>query len=173
MQLTTHQQKRKDKSRAATSPVIVVEDEEGVVGLLVAAGGVRDGNAPAAAVHAPHPELHRDGSAGPVLEVVQDDRLQHIKSAQRLDMSLSRQRNMCPTLTLHEPRQTIRHFCTPSLSKMLLRCTDGITNCLETPRSAETCLSDSARSFKEQIRCDIDICDASAEAVAYPTVWGR
>ena len=57
------------------APVVVVEDEEGVVSLLIATSGIGDRNPPAALVHRPHPELHGDGAAGPVLEIVQDQRL--------------------------------------------------------------------------------------------------
>lgn len=53
------------------APVVVIQDEEGVVGLLVAASGIGEGNALAALVHAHHPELHRDRIARPLLELRQ------------------------------------------------------------------------------------------------------
>ncbi len=63
--------------RGQSAPVIVVQDKEGIVSLLIAASGIGHRNAPAALVHAPHPEFDCDGITWPVLEIVQDQCLQH------------------------------------------------------------------------------------------------
>ena len=51
------------------APVIVVEEQEGVVSGLISTGSIRDGRPPAARIHTPHPELHCYGQTGPIGEV--------------------------------------------------------------------------------------------------------
>lgn len=64
-----------DDKRAA--PVAVVEDQEGVVPLLVGVCGIANGHSIPAGVHAPHPEFYCKGFAGEVLEVWQEHHLKH------------------------------------------------------------------------------------------------
>ncbi len=60
------------------APIVVVEDQKGVVALLVASSRVRDGHPFPAIVDAPHPKLDRDGTCRPVLEEWQH---KHLRSA--------------------------------------------------------------------------------------------